>query len=346
VSVTTPAPPGSVSERTEQPRVTLGALRSTLPAVAFLLAVIVAPQLLNAPYDRSLMIQIGIYSLLVIGFNVMVGYVGVVSFGHAAFFAIGAYAAAILGGEHGWVMLTAIAAGVVLAIVASVLVGLASLRIGGVYFALATLAFAELVRICLVNIDSLTNGPQGMIVAPGQELVPGVGIDGDIQIYWLVWTAVCLALYLVHRVMASSVGSTFLAVRENEPLAAAIGVHPLRAKLLALAIAGATASIAGACYAYFFGVVTPSVSGVNFSALALLMMIVGGRGTFWGPIVGALIFVLLPEWLGLEGTTNEIVFGAILLIVVIAMPSGVVPGAGALLRRMRLGRSRATEAGR
>jgi branched-chain amino acid transport system permease protein len=307
--------------------------RAAVGSVVLVLAVALAPVVFAAPYQRSLLSLMGIYALLAVSYNLIIGAAGVISFGHAGFFATGAYGAAILSVDAGWSMAAAITASMVVSALLGILVGLMSLRVGGVHFAVATLAFAEGLRLVATNAEGLTGGSNGKVVPPGVvELVPGLRLDGDLASYGLIWGALLLALYVVVRLTSTWVGSAFLAIRENEPLARAVGVSPLPYKLAAFAIGGTFASLAGAMYAYDYGIVTPAVSGLHYTALPLLMVMLGGRGTLTGPLVGAAAFALLPELLGLEGEWNEVVFGLVLLVVVLLLPRGVVPGLAGLVR--------------
>lgn len=304
--------------------------------LALLLVAVAGPLIVQDGYGRSLLVLIGIYCVLALSYDIVIGHAGVISFGHAGFFALGAYGMGLLTTYWHWPLVASLAAAVALSVMVSLLIGLVSLRISGHHFAIATLAFAELLRLVLLNVDGVTKGPLGLLIPPGSvQLVPGVPLTGAVMFHALTWGSVVFTVYLMARLRQTRIGWSFLAIRENEPLASAVGIFPLKYKLVAFALSGGLAAVAGVIYGGYYGVLTPDLSGPHYTALALLMVMLGGRGTLVGPIVGATAFVLLPEFLGLEGSWNEVVFGVILLLVLRVLPSGVARGFTVLSRRRR-----------
>lgn len=295
---------------------------------ALLIAVVtIAPLIFTDAYTRSLIILIGIYAVLAISYDIVVGHAGVISFGHAGFFALGAYAMGITATRWDWPLVASMGLAVVLGVLVSLLLGAVSLRISGHYFAISTLAFAELFRMALLNVDSVTRGPLGLVIPPGSvDLVPGIVLEGQLMIHFLVWGTVLLATYGIFRMQVSRLGWAFRALRENEQLASAVGLHPLKVRVMAFAMSGALAGIAGVYYAAYYGVLTPDVSGARYTTIALLIIMLGGRGTIAGPIIGAMAYVILPEIFNLEGSWNEVVFGVVLLIILRVLPKGLSHG--------------------
>lgn len=300
--------------------------------IALGLIAVGGPIVVRDGYGRSLLVLIGIYCVLALSYDIIAGHAGVVSFGHAGFFALGAYTMGILTVRLQWPLVASLLASVALGVVFSLVIGLASLRISGHHFAVATLAFAELLRLALLNLDGLTNGPLGLLISPGSiNLIPGVPLQGALALHALAWGSVLFTVYLMTRLRRSWIGWSFLAIRENESLASAVGIFPLKIKLIAFALSGGLAAVAGVVYGAYYGVLSPELSGTNYTALALLMVMLGGRGTISGPIIGAVAFVVLPELLGLKGSWNEVMFGVLLLVILRGLPYGLVRGYSTLL---------------
>ena len=296
----------------------------TLGWVALLTVALAGPMLIESPYQRSLLVLIGIYGLLAISYDIIVGFAGVISFGHAGFFALGAYTLGLGTTRYGWSLALCLVVGALLGVLVSFMLGAISLRISGHYFAVSTLAFAEIFRLCLQNFDGLTRGPLGLLIPPGSiELIPGVTLDGEYMFHLLIWITVVLSVYLMVRVKRSWLGWSFLALRENSELASAVGVFPLKIRLIAIAMSGALGTVAGAYYGAYYGVLTPEVSAAKYSVIALVIVMLGGRGTIAGPLLGAAVYVLLPEYLDLEGAWNEVVFGLVLVATLLLMPRGL-----------------------
>jgi branched-chain amino acid transport system permease protein len=288
-------------------------------------------------YQRSIVGLAGIYVLLAVGYNVVLGYAGVISLGHAGFFGLGAYTVGILVADHGWPFLFAVPVALLLAAVVGAAVAVMSLRITGVHFAVATLAFAESLRLVAGNLADLTGGGEGKPLPLTVDLLPGVPLVGDYTMTLLIWACVVVALYVVLRMTSTSTGSALLAIRENETLARSIGISPLPYRIGAFLTGGMIAALAGGCYAVNVGIVVPETAGLKYTAFPLLMVMLGGRGTVWGPVLGALVFAVAPDLLGLPAEWNEIAFAALLLAVVLVMPRGVVPAASGWLRARRGG---------
>jgi len=280
--------------------------------------------LAHVPYVQSLAALIAIYYLLAVSLNVIMGYTDLISFGQAAFFGVGAYSAVLTATHLGAGLLGGVLVGVVLSAVLALVVSSVSRTLSGVYFALATMAAAEIVHIVILNWVDLTRGPLGLsLKGADRVLVPGVPLSGDavFQLIMGVSIVVTIGIFLFVR---SDTGVRTIGVRENAALSASIGIVPTRQRAIAFLISGVVASVGGALYAFNYGILTPAVSSLTYSALALLMVIFGGKGTILGPLVGAAVFVVLPEAIGLQGALGQVAFAVVLLIVVLLLPRGVV----------------------
>ena len=298
---------------------------------ALLLATLVPLALAGRDYPLFLATMAVIHALLAVSLDVVVGGLGLISLGHAALFGIGAYlsAAAMLGLGLPW-LLALVAAGLGGA-VAGLVLGVLSLRIRGHYFVLVSLGFGEIVRLVLLNWKSLTRGADGVIGIPSPSL-GGVAIGSKLGVYFLSLGVLVTVIVLTRRVRTSPLGRAAVAVRADEMAARASGVSPALVKLSALAWSGAAAGLAGSLYAHFYTFISPEVFTVDVSVTVLVMVIVGGAGTPGGPLLGALLLTVLPEWLRPFRQYYLIVYGAAVVLVMVFLPEGVV---GAL-RRARL----------
>lgn len=300
---------------------------SLIAVIIFLLL----PLVISSPYIYTLMILTGIFSLLAIGLNLMFGYAGIISFGHAAFFAIGAYMSGILTERLGWSLLATLPFVIAGAAICGLVLGLATIRIGGIYFAIASLAFAEIVRIVALNWMDLTNGPMGLVLNPGSlHLIGNVPLQDEMSFYYLILATVLISLFVIYRMQMSRFGRALLSIRENEALASSVGVSPLIVKVAVISVGGILAAIGGSYYGYYYGLVTPEVASVHYTTIALLAVMVGGRGTLFGPIAGACIFTLVPEFI--PGSLSDLIFGVILLAVILLAPGGMAPVISRLFR--------------
>ncbi|MFD2677885.1 ABC transporter permease subunit [Camelimonas lactis] len=302
---------------------------------AALVVIVLALPLALDPYGYPLFVatQLGVYVIAAIGLNLLAGYAGQVSLGHGAFIAIGAYATALLTVDQGWSFWLAALAGVALSALMGVLMALPSFRLSTWYFAFITLAFAQVFEKMIVEWRGLTKGFAGVVgVQPpsvfGHVLEPA-------GVYWLVAIIAIIGFWLVNNLVRSRFGRGFVAVRDAPAAAQAAGASPARLKLLAFVIAACFAGVAGAFFAVQKTVVTPDDFTAEFSIFFLLTVVLGGLGTRWGPVVGALVFFLVPELLtGLE-SWRMMVYGAALLALMLFAPHGLVGAARSLFDRLR-----------
>jgi branched-chain amino acid transport system permease protein len=266
-----------------------------------------------------------LYALVALSLNIITGYLGELSFGHAAFFGIGAYTTAILSTQFGVPgMLGLVVAGVIAGLFGAV-IGYVSLRIRGPQFAILTLGFGSIIYTITTYWVDLTRGPMGISNIPFFSFG---GFAPELQTarenYLLVLTFVLACAYLCRALMQSRTGRAFVAVRENDALAASLGIHVFRMKLLGFVVATVIAGVGGALYAHYIRVITPELMGLQYMAALIVIVIVGGRGTIIGPILGALIYVGLLEFLRAVGPLRMVIFAALLTASVIFLPGGVV----------------------
>jgi branched-chain amino acid transport system permease protein len=293
------------------------ALQAAALAVALALPAFVGAN----SYALFIATQLGIYIIAAIGLNVLSGYAGQVSLGHAAFFAIGAYSVALLTVDQHWSFWAAAAVGMGLAAGLGVLAALPAFRLNTWYFAFITLAFALVFEKMIVEWRWLTKGFAGVVGVPPPS---AFGYEfGPRPLYYTVVLIVVAAFVIVRNIIDSRFGRVFVAVRDVEPAALAVGASPQRTKLVAFVISAALAGLAGAFFAVQKTVVTPDDFTADFSIFFLLTIVLGGLGTLWGPIIGAFVFFLIPELLAGMQSWRMLIYGVILLGLMLFAPHGL-----------------------
>jgi branched-chain amino acid transport system permease protein len=271
----------------------------------------------------------GLFAMLAISLNLLLGYTGQLSLGHAAFFGIGAYTSALLDFHLGLPFWIGLPAAAVMSGLAGLLIGRLSFKVRGAYFVLVTISFAEVVRLVSLNWMDLTQGPLGLpgIKPPRIQLGSLVDIpfQGKAAYYWLVLLMAALAYLVASRVVRSRLGRAFVALRENETLAESVGIDAFRVLVLATVLAAVIAGMAGSVYAHYVSFVGPEVFMFSYTITMVIMVIAGGKGTLLGPVVGALLFTAVPELLREAQQFQMSIYGAVLILLVLFMPRGIVP---------------------
>ena len=297
------------------------------PAALALAAVgaVSAPFWIPNPYHLHVLIMAGIFAVLAMSLNLLLGYTGQLSLGHAAFFGIGAYTSALLTLKLEWSFWVGLPAGAALAGVAGWAIGRLALKLRGAYFVLVTISFAGVISLVSQNWMELTNGPLGLPGVPAPELGPW-SLRTKNAYYYLVLAGAALAYVVCRRLVRSRVGRAFLALRENEPLAESVGVDPTRYLVVATVASAAMAGGGGVLYAHYTRFVSPEVFLFGYTVTMVIMVIAGGKGTLAGPVVGALIFTALPEALRevVSWQWQMVLYGALLVLLVYFLPRGVV----------------------
>ncbi|MDX1606317.1 MAG: branched-chain amino acid ABC transporter permease [Candidatus Competibacterales bacterium] len=295
----------------------------TVLVLSALLAVY--PLVYGNPYILGLTNLIGLYTIVVLGLNLFIGYAGQISLGHAAFFALGAYGSALLTVEWGvwpWPAIVLVSFGSALV---ALLVGIPALRLHGHYLAMATLGFNIVIYTVLVQWDELTGGPSGFAGIPALRIGP-LAFDTDLKLHYLVWTAALVCLMLGLNLVRSGVGRGLAALAGDEVAARSLGVDTRIAKIKVFVFSAVLASLAGSLYAHTFGFVSPGTFSIFASVDFVTMVVVGGLGSVWGSLFGAALLTWLPEFVDLFETYKEIIHGLILVLVLVFLPRGLVTG--------------------
>jgi len=289
----------------------------------------------------------GLYMLLALGLNLVIGFVGLLDLGFMAFYAIGAYTAAILA-IHKVPFIFCVLAAIVASTTIRIIVGFPALRLRGDYLAIVTLGFGEVVRLILSNWDSLTNGPKGLPRVG--ETIPAASLFGfvlssNLHYYYLILASVVGAIWICARLDHSRVGRAWVAIREDEIAAELMGVEVTKQKVVAFALSAIFAGLAGAIFAFWEGFVTPESFTFWESVLLVCAVVLGGMGSIMGVILGALCIVMAPEVLRSAlgssfANARYLLFGISLILMAIYRPQGIWPSRR---RTLELGRSEPEE---
>lgn len=294
--------------------------RRWIPAIVFFGLLLSLPLWLRDAYLQQIVFRVVIFAILGIAWNLVGGYAGQLSLGHVAYFGIGAYSVALFHESFNLNPWLGLLAGVVLACLAALLIGSLTFRLRGPYFALSTIAAAEILRLLALNL-SFTHGAIGMI-APGFFSEP----NGDRKTYYVALPLLGLAFGLVTWIHNSRFGYYLRAIRENEDTAMAVGINPAVEKLKALLFSAALVAAAGALYAGVFQFIGPdSVLAIDMSVQMALIAMLGGVATVWGPILGAVVLTFAAEGLKAYLERAHLFFyGLLLVLVVLFLPGGLV----------------------
>jgi branched-chain amino acid transport system permease protein len=269
------------------------------------------PLLLRGSYHRHILVLAGLFILMALGFDLVLGYIGELSLGHAAFFGIGAYTTALLTRHFDVpfpadLLLAGLCTGV-----AGVVIGAPSLRLKGPYFAIVTFGFAEILRLVALNWTSVTRGPMGLPDIPHPQLGP-FRVTSELGYYYIILALIGVAILV-----------TLLAIRENDELASATGISTFRFKLIVFVIGMIFTGAAGSVYARYVHFVDPTALSFYYTVTVVSIVIVGGQGSITGTILGALIVSLLPEYLRVVESARLVIFGALLMAAIVFMPEGL-----------------------
>jgi len=324
----------------------------TLAGLLFLFSI---PLWLGNFYLLHVLIITGIFIIAAMSLNLLLGYTGQLSLGHAAFFGIGAYVSSLaslgfavhllpdwlvtLDPQPVWL---GMACAIVITGLCGFAIGKVAFKVRGAYFVIVTISFAEVVRLVALNWDELTQGPMALNnIPPLSVVIPGlvdITFVGKPANYYLVLVFAILTYAIIARLVRSRAGRAMIALKENEALAASVGIDVTKYLVLAAVVSAAAAGAAGALYAHYVRIVDPNVFLFIYTVTMVIMVVAGGKGTLAGPVVGGVIFGLLPEGLRSLAIAPEvqwIVYGVLMILVVYLLPQGIVPALRAYRQRSR-----------
>ncbi len=290
----------------------------------FLLPFLFFPLIDKNTYHIDLMTQVGIYVLLAMGLNVVVGFTGLLNLGYAAFFAIGAYTYALLNLNGSWPFWPALPVAGLVSMLFGFLIGIPSIRVRGDYLAITTLGFGEIVRIAFNNLDRFTGGPNGLLGIARPKIFNYSFSVNPTPYFYLMLVLVALTAFLLFRMSDSKIGRALVAIREDELAASCMGISTLQVKLTAFGVSSFIAGIAGACFASKQTIITPDSFDFVLSVLLLSMVVLGGMGNIWGAALGAVVLGILPELLRSFAAYRMLIFGLLMILMMIFRPQGIL----------------------
>ncbi|MDO4476021.1 MAG: branched-chain amino acid ABC transporter permease [Lachnospiraceae bacterium] len=285
-----------------------------------LAALLIAPFVMDG-YMMQIAVYCGIYVMLAASLNLLIGYTGIFSMGHVAFYCLGAYTSSLLATKMKWSFIWCFLAAGIVAGIAGALVGIATLRLNDLFLTFATMGLSEVVRIVIQN-AKFTNGALGVTGIP-QPAFFGISI-GRTGCYYLTLAMVLLSVFVIYRLVHSNTGRTLMTIRDDAGVAASLGINVFAYKMKAMIISCFIAGLAGSIYASFVQYINASNFSLNVSINIVAMVAIGGMGTISGPIIGAVLLQILPEAIRFLDNYRQLLFGAALVISVMFAPKGLV----------------------
>jgi branched-chain amino acid transport system permease protein len=278
-------------------------------------------------YQTNIMITGLIYVMLGLGLNIVVGLAGLLDLGYVAFYAVGAYSYALLNHHFGLGFWAALPIGAGLAAFFGILLGFPVLRLRGDYLAIVTLGFGEIIRLILENWNEFSYGPSGIanISRPGFFGIEFSVLNATIYLYYIMIAIVLFTIFVVNRLQDSRIGRAWIALREDEVACQAMGIDKRATKLTAFALGATWAGMAGVIFAAKTTFINPASFTIWESIIILCIVVLGGMGSIIGVITGALVLILLPEYLRAFSEYRMLVFGGILILMMVFRPGGIVP---------------------
>lgn len=283
---------------------------------------LILPLFLNNYYIDILSLA-GLYALLAAGLNITVGSAGLLDLGYAAFYGVGAYVYALLSTGIGLSFWLGLPLGGLLAALFGVILGMITLRLRGDYLAIVTLGFVQIIYLVFNNWDSVTNGPNGILNIGRPELV-GFTLRQPVHFYYLILALLFFTVLAIDRLTHSQIGRAWIAIREDELAASAMGINTTRMKILAFALGAGIAGVAGVFFAAKYTFVSPESFTFLESVRVLSMVVLGGMGSLPGAILGAFLLTVLPEILRGLASYRMLIFGAALVVMMIFRPQGLL----------------------
>jgi branched-chain amino acid transport system permease protein len=310
------------------------------PTVVVLAAALALPHFTRGT-QTEFAIEVMVTGMFALSLNILIGRLGLISLGHGLFLGVGAYLAGFMLRHLSENLFLLLAAALVLGIVVSALVGAMVLRLGGVGFIMITIAFCQLFYVLILSTQAWSGGINGIPSIPRPTLWPGKDLPGWLSLnseytfYYVALVCLVLLVYALKRLDASPLGSVFSGIRQNPARMRALGYPVRRFQLIGFVMAGSLAAVAGALQASLFSLVDPSLLFWTTSGEVILMVILGGVGALYGPLVGAALFLALFHYLGTLTDHWRLVLGIVFVLVVLYAPSGLVPLAANALERWR-----------
>lgn len=314
-----------------------GMKKESIKVMVFAALVICAPLLFKGGYLLNVLVFVGIHTMLAVALNLLLGYAGQISLGHAGFFGLGAYLSAVFTTTFSFNPWLAIPVAAIIVGILATMVGFPILRLKGHYLAMATLGLGIIIYIIFNELIDYTGGPSGLSGIPPLS-IGSIVFDSDMENYYLVWCTTLVIVILALNLANSRIGRALRALHDSEVAARVMGVNTRLLKVQIFALSAMISSIAGSLYAHTVTFISPASFGFNFSVELLTMVVIGGLGSIYGSVLGATLLTLLPEFLRAAHDYDIIIYGALLMLMVMFMPGGLVRGIPELF--MKLARAR------
>ena len=299
--------------------------RENLSLIILALLIIFIPLLVKNKYYFTVMNVIGLNTIVVVGLNLLIGFAGQISLGHAAFYGMGAYLSAILTTTYHFPSWPAMGIAMLATGVVAYLVGYPSLKLRGHYLVMATLGFSIIVNIFMVELDKITGGPSGFPGIPNLS-VGKLIFDSDFKNFYLIWTFAFFSILVSLNLVHSRVGRALKAIHDSEVAANTLGVDTDKYKTKVFVLSAIFASLSGSLYAHYLTFISPRSFDFYYSIQVVTMVIVGGMGSIWGAFFGAGLLTVLSEILHVAEKYNIIAYGTLLTLVLVFLPEGFLVG--------------------
>jgi branched-chain amino acid transport system permease protein len=298
------------------------------------------PYFVTSPYVMHIIIFSGIYIIFALSYDIVVGYLGMLSLAHPAFYGVGGYTSVLLVMKLDVPYIIALPIAGIMALIVALIVGFPALRLSYHSFAIVTLAFTLIMKAIWMNWVSLTNGPMGIPGVPRPTIdIPFLGaihVETLTDYYYFILILVIITCFFIYLMIHSRVGRALLSVRENEVLAETLGVNAFKYRMIAFAIGAFFAGLAGSFTAHYITFMGPEFTDFYYITMLLIMVILGGSGTIHGVIIGAIAFTFIPEYLRITPEFRDVIYGFVLLATIIFMPEGIGGKINEILYRRRV----------
>lgn len=283
---------------------------------------VVAVPLFGGASAESVMTLVGIYAIVTVGLNLLIGFAGKISFGHTTFMILGSYASSILTTRYGWSPLAAMGAGIVGTGLVALVIGIPVLRVRGHYLAMITLAMGLVALGVGTRWTEVTGGLTGITGVPDFSLF-GFAFDTKTKTYGLVWCVALIGFLFSFRIVDSRFGRSLRALGAHEPGAAALGVDVVRCRVQVFVLSAVYAAVAGSLYTHYLNYATASFFDLNMTVQLMAILVIGGIGTLWGPMIGSIVLVCVSQSLGKYGEYSMLIFGALYGAALLFLPNGL-----------------------
>lgn len=311
--------------------------------IVLITLILLIPRFITSTYYLSILIFVGLHSIIAMGLTLLMGYAGQISLGHASFYGLGAYISGILSVTYKFPPVVSLVVSMIITGVIACCIGIPILKLKGNFLAMGTLGLGIIINMIFVNWVSMTGGPSGLTSIPYLKIA-GYTFDRDYRVYLIVWITTIVIFMLSTNIVNSRVGRALRSIHGSEIAANSMGVNPARYKVQIFVISAVYAALAGGLYAYYLTFISPQPFDFKFSIELVVMVVIGGMTSLWGATIGALTVTILteilraviPKFLSHASGEYEIIFfGIILIIVMIFTPEGLIGGFRRIANRIK-----------